>query len=62
MPITRVDSTLDKLPHTFRPRNKVEKDAYMGYDADDMHGLPRLLKPFRQDQLAGEIGRVVARR
>jgi hypothetical protein len=40
MPITRVDSTLDRLPHTFSPRNKIEKDAYVGYDADDMHGLP----------------------
>jgi hypothetical protein len=40
MPITRVDSSLDKLPRAFRPRNKIEKDAYAGYDADDMHGLP----------------------
>ena len=40
MPITRVDSTLDRLPRTFRPRNKIEKDAYVGYDADEMHGLP----------------------
>ena len=40
MPITRVDRTLDKLPHAFRPRNKIEKDAYVGYDADEMHGLP----------------------
>jgi hypothetical protein len=40
MPITRVDRTLDKLSPAFRPRNKIEKDAYMGYDADDMHGLP----------------------
>jgi hypothetical protein len=40
MPITRVDSTLDKLPRAFRPRNKVEKDAYVGYNADEMHGLP----------------------
>jgi hypothetical protein len=41
MPITRVDCALDKLPpRAFRPRNKIEKDAYVGYDADDMHGLP----------------------
>jgi hypothetical protein len=40
MPITRVDSTHDKLPRAFRPRNKIEKDAYVGYDADEMHGLP----------------------
>lgn len=40
MPVTRVDGTLDKLSRTFRPRNKIEKDAYAGYDADGMHGLP----------------------
>ncbi len=40
MPITRVDSTLDKLPRAFRPRNKIEKDAYVGYNPDEMHGLP----------------------
>jgi len=40
MPITRVDSTLDKLPHAFRPRNKIETDAYTCYNADEMHGLP----------------------
>jgi hypothetical protein len=40
MPITRVDSTLDKPPRAFRPRNKIEKDAYVGYNADEMHGLP----------------------
>ena len=40
MPVTRVDRTLDKLPCAFRPRNKVEKDAYVGYNADEMHGLP----------------------
>ena len=40
MPVTRVDSTHDKLSRTFRPRNKVEKDAYVGYDADEMRGLP----------------------
>jgi hypothetical protein len=41
MPITRVDCALDKLALPFfRPRNKVERDAYKCYDADDMHGLP----------------------
>ena len=40
MPITRVDRMLDVLSPAFRPRNKIEADAYKGYDADDMHGLP----------------------
>ena len=40
MPITRVDRGLDKLVFPFRSRNKVERDAYKCYDADDMHGLP----------------------
>ncbi|KAI0305276.1 amidase signature enzyme [Multifurca ochricompacta] len=40
MPITRVDRKLDRLSPAFRPRNKVEADAYKGYDAEDMHGLP----------------------
>jgi hypothetical protein len=40
MPVTRVDRALDKLSRMFKPRNKIEADAYMGYDADDMHGLP----------------------
>ncbi len=40
MPITRVDRKLDVLSPAFRPRNKIEADAYKGYDADDMHGLP----------------------
>ena len=40
MPVTRVDGMLDKLSRTFRPRNKIEKDAYAGYDADGMHGMP----------------------
>ncbi|KAI0263142.1 amidase signature domain-containing protein [Gloeopeniophorella convolvens] len=40
MPVTRVDRALDVLSPAFRPRNKVEADAYKGYDADDMHGLP----------------------
>jgi hypothetical protein len=40
MPITRVDRALDKLALSFRSRNKVERDAYKCYHADDMHGLP----------------------
>jgi len=41
MPITRVDRAIDEfaLPF-FRPRNKIERDAYKCYDANDMHGLP----------------------
>jgi len=40
MPITRVDRKLDVLSPAFRPRNKIEADAYKGYDVDDMHSLP----------------------
>jgi hypothetical protein len=40
MPITRVDRKLDVLSPAFRSRNKIEADAYKGYDAYDMHGLP----------------------
>lgn len=40
MPITRADSALDKFPRAFRQRNKMERDAYVGYNADEMHGLP----------------------
>ncbi|KAI9458948.1 amidase signature enzyme [Lactarius psammicola] len=40
VPITRVDRKLDVLSPAFKPRNKIEADAYKGYDADDMHGLP----------------------
>jgi hypothetical protein len=40
MPITRVDRKLDVLSPAFKPRNKIEADAYKGYDSDDMHGLP----------------------
>jgi hypothetical protein len=40
MPVTRVDRALDRVALPFRPRNKVERDAYVCYDADDMHGLP----------------------
>ena len=40
MPITRVDFALDKPSVPFAPRNKIERDAYLSYDADEMHGLP----------------------
>ena len=40
MPITCVDRKLDVLSPVFRPRSKIEADAYRCYDADDMHGLP----------------------
>ncbi|KAH9962257.1 amidase signature enzyme [Russula dissimulans] len=40
MPITRVDCALDKPAVPFTLRNKIERDAYLSYDADDMHGLP----------------------
>jgi len=40
MPITRVDRKLDVVSPAFKPRNKIEADAYKGYDSDDMHGLP----------------------
>ncbi|KAF8268354.1 amidase signature enzyme [Lactarius quietus] len=40
MPITRVDRKLDVVSPAFKARNKIEADAYKGYDSDDMHGLP----------------------
>jgi hypothetical protein len=40
MPITRVDCALDKLVLSLRSQDKVERDAYEFYDADDMRGLP----------------------
>ena len=40
LPITRVDKTLDALVEPVKARNTIEKDAYVGYDATDMHGLP----------------------
>jgi len=40
MPITHVDATTDALPHTFRPRNAIERANYRMYDATAMAGLP----------------------
>jgi hypothetical protein len=40
MPITHVDGTVDALPHTFRPRNAIERANYRMYDAKAMDGLP----------------------
>ena len=40
MPITRVDCVLNKLVLSFRSQDKVERDAYEFYNADDMHSLP----------------------
>lgn len=40
LPITHVDRTLDTLTKPIKARNTIEKDAYLGYDADHMHGLP----------------------
>ncbi|OJA10625.1 hypothetical protein AZE42_05697 [Rhizopogon vesiculosus] len=40
MPITHVDGTTDALPHTFRPRNAIERANYQMYDAKAMDGLP----------------------
>ena len=44
MPVMRVGSTLDTLLRAFRPRNKIEKDAYVGYNADEMHGPPATMQ------------------
>ena len=44
MPVMRVGSTLDTLPRAFRPRNKIEKDAYVGYNADEMYGPPDIMQ------------------
>lgn len=40
MPITHVDGTTDALPHTFRPRNAIERSYYRMYDAKAMDSLP----------------------
>ena len=42
MPITHVNSVLDKLPETFQFKklNGVAKGAYKHYDAEKMDGLP----------------------
>ncbi|PPR05488.1 hypothetical protein CVT26_009055 [Gymnopilus dilepis] len=39
LPITHVDSSLDALD-TFKPRNTIERYAFLDYDAKDMDGLP----------------------
>ncbi|KAF8908559.1 amidase signature domain-containing protein [Gymnopilus junonius] len=39
LPITHVDSSADQLG-TFKPRNAIERYAYLDYNAKDMHGLP----------------------
>lgn len=31
---------MDALSKPVKARNTIEKDAYVGYDADHMHGLP----------------------
>ncbi|THH08576.1 hypothetical protein EW146_g8945 [Bondarzewia mesenterica] len=40
LPVTHVDRALDALPRDFKPTNGIEADAYEGYDAESMHGLP----------------------
>ncbi len=35
--------------------------GFADFEDDDMQGMPKLLKPFRQDQLASEISRLVRR-
>jgi signal transduction histidine kinase len=46
----------------FRPNLPIlVATGFADFEGDDMHGLPKLLKPFRQDQLASEISRLVRR-
>lgn len=40
MPITHVNSVLDRLAPRFAPRNAIEKGAYTAYDPVSMSGLP----------------------
>lgn len=40
LPVTHVDRILDALPTPVKPRNTIEKDAYVGYDPEHQHGLP----------------------
>ncbi|KAI0746528.1 amidase signature enzyme [Daedaleopsis nitida] len=41
MPVTHVDKELDALKNDeFKPRNAIERQMYMLYDAAKMHGLP----------------------
>lgn len=39
LPVTHVDSSLDHL-NSLKPRNTIERYAYLDYNAEDMHGLP----------------------
>ncbi|EKM76941.1 hypothetical protein AGABI1DRAFT_115573 [Agaricus bisporus var. burnettii JB137-S8] len=40
LPITKVDATLDALPHGFKSTNAIEAGAYAMYKPKDMDGLP----------------------
>jgi len=40
LPVTHVDTTLDKLASTFKARNAIEAGAYEMYNSANMHGLP----------------------
>jgi Amidase len=40
IPVTKVDPSKDALPKGFKPRNHVEKGAYMNYQIERMTGLP----------------------
>lgn len=40
MPITHVNSVLDRLTPHFTPRNAIERGAYTAYDPVSMSGLP----------------------
>lgn len=42
LPVTKVDRSLDRLPHSFNIKklNGVAQGAYKHYDAAKMHGLP----------------------
>lgn len=40
LPVTRVNKELDRLPQGFKPKNRIERGAYVNYDAEKMDGLP----------------------
>jgi len=40
LPVTHVDAKLDALPSSWKPRNAIEKRAYMQYNSKDMADLP----------------------
>jgi Asp-tRNA(Asn)/Glu-tRNA(Gln) amidotransferase A subunit family amidase len=40
IPVTKVDPIKDALPKDFKPKNHVEKGAYLNYQAEKMGGLP----------------------